>query len=214
MVKPISEIRKPEIVAGAIAALNKHGLSAISYDLIAEEADMSRQLIRHYFPKPDALMVSVCDGLAAAYRDTLARGIIAADASKRLPMFLDFYFDLLAGQDLAKPRDDAAYDAMLAIATSNEGVRQNLHDQYALLQMTVAHEVQISFPGLSQNACREVGFVFVSLMYGHWKMVATLGFSEDHNAISRAAMDRLVASYVAHYADPDHAEAEGELPND
>ncbi len=222
MVRPISEIRKPEIVAGAIAALNKHGLSMISFDLIADEADMSRQLIRHYFPDTEALMVAVCDGLAAVYKDALMRGILATKATERLPMFLDFYFDLLGDKDpakdpareFAKPRDDAAYDAMLSVATGCAAVRRNLHDQYQLLQMTIAHEVQISNPTLPQSACREIGFLFVSLMYGHWKMVATLGFSEDHNRVTRAAVDRLIASYVAHYDDPDRAEAPGEVARD
>ena len=83
MVRPISEVRKPEIVQGAIAALNKHGLAMISYDLIAEEADMSRQLIRHYFPDQEDLMIAVCDGLAAAYREAMARGVVSASFSQR-----------------------------------------------------------------------------------------------------------------------------------
>jgi hypothetical protein len=40
-------------------------------------------------------------------------------------------------------------------------------------------------------------------MYGHWKMVATLGFSEDYNRVTREAVDRLIASYVQNYHDPD-----------
>ena len=78
MPKPISEVRKPEIVEAASNAILKNGLPHISYDLIAQEADMSRQLIRHYFPDPIELMVAVCDRLAAAYRDCLMRGILNA----------------------------------------------------------------------------------------------------------------------------------------
>ncbi|KMK67746.1 TetR/AcrR family transcriptional regulator [Puniceibacterium sp. IMCC21224] len=203
MVKPISDIRRPAIVQAAIKTIGKHGLPLPSYDLIAEEADMSRQLIRHYFPDPETLMVSVCDGLAAAYKEALMKGILAADKTERLPMFLDFYFDFLAGKDLAKPADDATYDAMMSLAAGSAKIRKNLHDQYALLQFTIAHEVQISNPTLSQSACREIGYLFVAIMYGHWKMVASLGFSAEHNRVSRAAIDRLIASYVAHYDDPD-----------
>jgi hypothetical protein len=38
----------------------------------------------------------------------------------------------------------------------------------------------------------------VSLMYGHWKMLATLGFSENWNRVSRETMDRLVGFYLRH----------------
>lgn len=203
MVTPISDVRKPAIVQAAIRTIGKHGLPIPSYDLIAEEAEMSRQLIRHYFPDPEALMVSVCDGLAASYKEALMQGILKADRTERLPMFLDFYFDFLAGEGLAKPADDQVYDAMFSLAAASEKVRKNLHDQYALLQFTIAHEVQISHPTLSQPACREIGYLFVAIMYGHWKLVATLGFSPDHNAVARSAIDRLIASYRDHYDNPD-----------
>jgi AcrR family transcriptional regulator len=203
MPKPISEVRKPEIVEAAFSAILKNGLPLISYDLIAQEADMSRQLIRHYFPDPVELMVAVCDRLAAAYRDCLMKGILNAQSPTRLKTFLDFYFDFLSDRDLAKPVDDNVYDAMFALASTHPGIRQNLHDQYNLLQYTIAHEVQVSHPQLNQKACLELGYLFVSLMYGHWKMVATLGFSRSHNAVTRAAVDRLIDSYVERYDDPD-----------
>jgi hypothetical protein len=43
-----------------------------------------------------------------------------------------------------------------------------------------------------------VGYLFVSLMYGHWKMLATLGFSDNWNRVSRETMDRLVGFYLRH----------------
>jgi AcrR family transcriptional regulator len=201
MPKPISEIRKPEIVQAAIKAIGRDGLPMPSYDSIAKEADMSRQLIRHYFPDPEQLMVAVCDALAAGYRDCLMKGIIAAGATERLPMFLDFYFNFLAGNE--KPRDDSVYDAMFSLAAGSEAVRLNLSGQYNLLQYTIAHEIQISNPTLNQKACREVAYLFVILMYGHWKMVAALGFSEQYNRVTREAVDRLIESYVRNYHDPD-----------
>jgi AcrR family transcriptional regulator len=203
MVKPIAEIRKPEIVQAAIAAIGRSGLPMPPYDQIAGEADMSRQLVRHYFPEPEELMLAVCDALAASYRQLLMQGIIQIGATERLPLFLDFYFDFLAGRGMAKPKDDQVYDAVFALAASSPAIRENLKAQYTELQSVVSHEVQISHPTLSQRACREIGFLFVSLMYGHWKMVASLGFSDSHNAVTRTAMDRIIASYVERYDDPD-----------
>lgn len=203
MVKPIAEIRKPEIVQAAIKVIGDRGLPVVTYDLIAKETDMSRQLIRHYFPDSEVLMVAVCDALAGCYRECLMKGILKADTTQRLPMFLDFYFNFLAGEGLAKPADDAVYDAMFCLAADSDAVRRNLFDQYNLLHHTIAHEVQISHSSLPQPACREIGYLFVALMYGHWKMVATLGFSESHNRVSREAIDRLIESYLARYNDPD-----------
>lgn len=203
MVKSISEIRRPEIVQAAIAAIRVHGVTLPNYDKIADQAGMSRQLVRHYFPNPEDLMLAVCDALAASYRRLLMEGILQAGNPQRLPTFLDFYFNFLVDQGLKKPEDDTIYDAVFALAAMSEAVRKNLHGQYVELQAAIAHEVQLSNPTLSQNACKEIGYLFVSLMYGHWKMVATLGFSTKFNAVSRAALDRIVASYVDHYVDED-----------
>lgn len=207
MAKPISEYRKPEIVDATLKAINEAGLPMPSYDRIAQHAGMSRQLIRHYFPNPEQLMIAVCDALAAAYREALMKGILQAGTTQRLPMFLDFYFNFLAGQGLRKPEDDAVYDAMFSLACGSEAVRKNLYEQYGELRQTIAQEVQVSYPELSQKACRELGFLFVSLMYGHWKMVATLGFSDSYNRVTREALDRLIQSYNERYQDPDLEEA-------
>lgn len=203
MAKPAADIRKPAILKAAFDAISSGGLPTPSYDAIAQAGGISRQLIRHYYPDPDELMLAVCDMLAAAYRNRLMHGIIAADQRERLSLFLDFYFGFLDGRGLDKPADDAVYDAVFALAAGSERIRRNLHEQYSLLRHTVAHEIQISHPSLPQPACREIAYLFVSLMYGHWKMVASLGFSSDHNRIAREAMDRLIASYIDRYDDPD-----------
>jgi AcrR family transcriptional regulator len=203
MSRPYNEVRRPEIIKAAYDAISRHGLPTVSYDQIAAEAGLSRQLIRHYFPKPEMLMEGVCDYLVATYRDCLSKGIIAAGHSERLTVLLDFYFDFLAGAGIPKPRDDSVYDALFALAATQQSIRDNLCGQYTLLQTVISHEIQISHPKLKQSACSELGFLFVALMYGHWKMVASLGLSSGHNRVTRAAIDRLIQSYLERYDDPD-----------
>ena len=203
MARKIAEIRRPEIAQALYDAIKKDGISLPSFDQIARAGDMSRQLVRHYFSTSEDVALLLCDMLAAAYKDCLMRGIIVADESRRLAVFLDFYFNFLADSGLPKPADDEVYDAMFALASSNEAVRTNLHDQYSLLQMTLAHEIQISYPDLPQAGCKELGYLIVIVMYGHWKMVATLGFSTEYNRVSRQALDRLIESYVARYEEPE-----------
>lgn len=65
----------------------------------------------------------------------------------------------------------------------------------------IAHEIGAAYPAMPARSADELSYAFVSLMYGHWKMVASLGFSEHHNRVARGAMDRLIRSYAAE-ADP------------
>lgn len=188
-----AQSRKTDIVLGTFEALKKHGLPHISYDRIAKEAGVSRQLVRYHFPDPEALMLMVCDHMAGTYRDALTRTAGTLEGPARVEMFLDFYFDLLDGT--AKPRDDQVYDAMMSLSAGVPSIRNELATQYGLLGHVLCQEFAVQFPELEGQAAEELSYLFVSLMYGHWKMVASLGFSEDHRMVTRRAMDRLIRSY-------------------
>jgi len=184
---------RQRIVAATVSALQRGGLPPLSYDAVAQEAGLTRQAVRYHFPDHEALMVATCDRLADAYRAALIENAGRLQGPHRLDMFLDFYFDLLDGTP--KPRDDAAYDAMMSLATRWPGVRGHLVGQYRLLGQVMCHEFRVSHPGLDLRSAEELSWLFVCLMYGHWKMVATLGVSRAHNRVTRAAMDRLIRSY-------------------
>lgn len=187
--------KKAIIVQAAFDVLMNGGIQALSFETVARSAGLSRQLVRYYFSDSEALMISLCDHLADLYRNALVNGVAQIEDRNRLDFFLDFYFDLLDAH--RKPRDDQAYDAVYAWAAGSEPVRTNLRQQYGMLGQIVAHEIALQQPKLSQEACGELSYLFVCLMYGHWKMVATLGFAEEHKYITRQAMDRLIDSYAS-----------------
>lgn len=186
--------RKQDILDGAFSVLMKNGLPTLSYSAIAREADVSRQLIRYYFSEPEDLMVALCDQLAVLYREGLVNGVLNLQPEDRLTFFFDFYFDLL--EDAPKPRDDQAYDAMMSLAAGSPAVRANLQNQYGLIGQVVAHEIQLRHPTIGAEGADELSYLFVCLMYGHWKMVASLGLAEDHKHVTRRAIDRLIDSYA------------------
>jgi AcrR family transcriptional regulator len=189
--------KKPDnrerIVEAAFSVLMKSGLPPLSFDTIAAEAGTSRQLVRYYFKSADDLMLALCDRLADSYRQALIDNATRLEGPDRLSMFLDFYFDLLDGAE--KPKDDQAYDAMMSLAGGSDRIRENLRGQYSLLGQVLCHEFRVAHPELSLRVCEELSYLFVCLMYGHWKMVASLGVSPAHNRITRGAMDRLIRDY-------------------
>lgn len=183
------------ILNGAFDVLLTEGLPHLSYDRVAQAAGVTRQLVRYYFPNSEDLMLALCDHLADTYREALISGVAQQEDGSRLDLFFDFYFDLLDGAP--KPRDDQVYDALFSLAASSEQVRGNLRGQYTLLGQVLTHEIRLQYPDIPLPACTEMSYLFVVIMYGHWKMVATLGLDESHRHVSRRAIDRLIASYRA-----------------
>ena len=186
--------RKEEIVSAAFKALMGEGAQMLSNDTIARYGGLSRQLVRYYYPDQEDLLIDLCDYLAGLYRDALISEVMKSEGRDRLTTFFDFYFDLL--EDNRKPRDDQVYDALMSLAARSDRVRINLRNQYSLLGQVLSHELELEYPMLGSQEAQELSYLFVCLMKGHWKMVASLGLSEDHRHVTRTAIERLLESYL------------------
>jgi len=186
--------QKTNILNAAFRALRQHGLPHLSYDTIAKEADLSRQVVRYHYKDADTLMVALSEHLAAGYRESLVSVVMQAKGEQRLTLFIDYFLNIRP--DFAKPDDDQVFDALFALATGSEPVRTALRSQYTLLGQVLTHEFMLQYPHLPASAAEELSFLFISLMEGHWTMVASLGFSDEHKHVTRQAMDRLIESYT------------------
>ncbi|MEM6608474.1 MAG: TetR/AcrR family transcriptional regulator [Pseudomonadota bacterium] len=187
--------KKTKILEAATGLLAERGVQALTFENVASQAGMSRQLIRYYFSDIEALIVDLCDHLGTRYREILVAGILDVGEVGRLKFFLDFFFDLSA--DHPMPINLEAYDAMVAYSVGSTELRDRMCDQYKTLGQVIIHELAIAHPELDSSACEELSFLFVSMMHAHWSFVASLGYSRQHSQLARRAIDRLIASYIA-----------------
>ena len=187
--------KKAQILTAASELLRRQGIQALSFENVAQEADLSRQLVRYYFQDLDALICELCDFLAKGYRDSLIAGVVTVGQVERLDFFLDFFFDLAA--DHRMPANLEVYDSLVAYSVGSKALKDRMCGQYGVLGQVMVHELAIAHPELDKAACEELSFLFVSMMHSHWSFVASLGYSRAHSLLTRRAMDRLIASYVA-----------------
>ncbi|WP_127144323.1 TetR/AcrR family transcriptional regulator [Pelagibacterium montanilacus] len=186
--------KKTQILDAATKLLRKRGLQAFSFDAIAGEAGLSRQLVRYYYSTLDDLMVDLCEHLMLVYQEILTTGIVKVGQVGRLEFFLDFFFGAADGHAL--PDNLEVYDVFFAYAVGSEPLKDRLRELYKTLRHVITHELAVAHPHLNAKAREELSFLFVSMMHAHWSFVATLGYSSDHNRITRQAFDTLIASYV------------------
>jgi len=191
--------KKAQILDAAASLLSQRGLQSLSFENIASEAGLSRQLVRYYYSDIDGLIVDLCDYLGNIYREMLVSGILNVGKVERLNFFLDFFFDLAEGHPM--PVNLETYDAMVAYSVGSEELRNRMCDQYKTLGQVVVHELAIAHPELSGAACEELSFIFVSMMHAHWSFVASLGHSREHSRLARRAIDRLIRSYIEDSSD-------------
>lgn len=189
-----SQDRKTHILKATTKILNEKGLQGLSFESVANEAGLSRQLVRYYFSDLDMLVSELCDYLGNVYREMIVAGIVEVGQVERLRFFLDFLFDL--AEEYRMPANLEAYDAMVAYAVGSNQVKERLCAQYKTLGQVIAQELAIAHPELDGPSCEELSFLFVSMMHAHWSFVASLGFSRQHSRVTRKAIDRLIASYI------------------
>lgn len=189
-----SQDKRTQILEAATRVLTTRGLPSLTFEAVAEEAGLSRQLVRYYYADQETLMTRLCDHLGAGYRDILVAGILQVGQVERLKFFLDFFFDLADGHRM--PDNLEAYDALLAYSVGSAPFRDRMCLQYKTLGDVMTHELQIAHPSLEGAAAEELSFLFVSMMHAHWSFVATLGHSREHSKLARKAMDRLIQSYL------------------
>ena len=187
--------KKQHILHAATLLLHEQGLQKLSFENVAKQAGLSRQLVRYYFGELDKLVAELCDHLAGAYRNILVSGIADVGRVERLDFFLDFFFGL--SDEYAMPEYLEVYDAMVAYSVGSLEMRNRMCLQYKTLGDVIQHELGIVHPELDERACQELSYLFVSMMHAHWSFVATLGHTSDHGKLTRQAIDRLIASYLA-----------------
>ena len=64
--------KRRHILNAAADLLARSGIQSLSFEAIANEAMLSRQLVRYYFADLEALMCDLCDHQGQAYREALA----------------------------------------------------------------------------------------------------------------------------------------------
>lgn len=192
--KPVPQDKKTLILDATTRLLVREGVQALSFEGVANMAELSRQLVRYYYADLDLLMCDLCDHLGQAYQNALVQGIVNVQQVKRLDFFLDFFFGVSEQQEM--PANLEAYDALFAYAVGSEKVRDRMRAQYEILGQVMVHELAIAHPPLDAGACKELSFLFVSAMHAHWSFVASLGYSPAHNLLAREGFARLIASYV------------------
>ena len=189
-----SQEKKIQILKAATNVLTEKGLQGLSFESVANEAGLSRQLLRYYFTDLDMLVSELCDYLGNVYRELLVAGIVEVGEVERLRFFFDFLFDL--AEEHRMPANLEAYDAMVAYSVGSEIVNERLSAQYQTLGQVISQELAIAHTELDSPACEELSFIFVSMMHAHWSFVASLGYSRQHSQVIRNAIDRLIASYI------------------
>lgn len=189
-----TEFRRHEILEASFRAIEKYGLSTVSYDLIAEEAGCSRQLLRHYFPDADNLMVGIVENIFEQFYGLVMGNISEQQITHRLPAYMDFFLEFASDED-GPP--STAFDSLFALTAGSSAVREAMRNAHQILVDIFATELLMDHPELDMKKRAELGYLFVCLSTGYWRMISSLNFPTEHADAARMAMQTIIEGYVS-----------------
>lgn len=195
MPRRIAEERRAGILAAVAETLQAEGLPFPSYDRVAGHAALSRQLVRHYFPDPEGLMVSACQKVTASYLAEIARHLEAVDDEEGLTRLIDLCLDGAGARDEVPP--PPAFESLIALARSSPAVRDALKAEVRALRSLFSREVGRAHPQLAPEEREEVAHLLVAQLLGHWTMSDALALRPGDPGSARAAMQGIVSAYTA-----------------
>jgi AcrR family transcriptional regulator len=184
----LGQVRRPQILQAFEACLIRYGLEGTTLDRVAEEAGMTRGLVRYYLGNRDEVLRALGVHIRDRYSVWLQE-LVAADRSKdRLSSVLDA---LLLGH---VPRDlYLVSDALFSVAVRDPELAAVLRETYMEFERTIDTELAAALPDADPRARRQVALAILCLAFATPDLRA-MGFPADRQTAARSTADRLVES--------------------
>lgn len=145
--RDLSDERRPQIVAAAKRAITKHGVDGATQEVIADEAGMSRALIRHYLGNRDAVLDAVWDETVGEYLLAVEETTAVTDP----PTEVERAVGRFLASSFVYEEDDAIILAFLHESRKNERIRSRTHATYARVEENLSRLLRAASPGLSES---------------------------------------------------------------
>ena len=188
----MSKVKQPRgnILNAALSILRKKGLPALSHTSVAEVSNISRQLVRYYFRSPDDMMSELCNDFCDELHETLKQAL----SQNKKKDNLETVFDVLLGPKIISKK--GAFEAFMALSVGSKRIRTSLRGHFALLGNVLSHELSVAYPELGDEGSDALSYAVMTQIYGHWRMVQTLGFgAASHDRVVRNSIELMIEAH-------------------
>jgi len=181
----LADVRRPQLLDAYARCLVRFGLEGSTLDRIAEEAGVTRALVRHYLGNRR----DVDRALVAHVRDRYVGWFEGLGAGRppleRLVAILDAFFDDTVDQPTQ------VVDALLGASAEDPLLQGALREMYLELEHLLDAQMASAYPNAEPAARRRTAYAILCLA-GTSGSLTALGFPRDRSAAARASADRLL----------------------
>lgn len=190
MARPsVKQERRAQILEAFEHCVAHYGVEGATLERVAEQAGLTRSLIRHNVGNRDALLEALVERFLARSRRRMAEMLAALPESGRLDVLLDWLFD----PRFADSTDVLVAEALIAAGARDERLAETLRRWLAAVVEDFARVIALDHP---EAAAEDIEAVAAGLtgIYFNVESTAPLGPMPALRAASRRAAAKLIGS--------------------
>ncbi len=184
----LAELRRPQLLEAYARSLLKHGSEGATLDRIAEEAGVTRGLVRHYLGNRVDVDRALLDHVRERYVNRLQALGEGRPPAERLRTLLEAVFAKETSDPTAR-----LVDTLIGASADDPVLRERLREMYLELEHLLDSELAAAHPGSEPAARRRTAYGILCLA-GMDESLADLGFPPDRTASAKACAEQLIAS--------------------
>jgi AcrR family transcriptional regulator len=186
--KSMAGERRDELLDAFERCIVKHGLEGTSLEQIADEAGMTRSIIRHYIGNRDELVDALIERIIAQYAGQLEAAYADVPADQVVRHTLDVMF---SGKQLLDPRDTVVITVLMTAKDRYPQAKKLLVAMFEAMIESFGADLAQTYPRAPAERCRQVAYALICMSEMHESLM-WLGMDRGYNADARAAAEALI----------------------
>ena len=180
--------RREELLEAFGRCIVKYGLEGTSLEQIADEAGMTRSVIRHYIGNRDELVNVLIERIIVQYAGQLE----AAYADIAPEQVVDHTLDMMfSGEQLLDQRDTIIINVLMTAKDRYPQAKQLLVAMFESMIELLSADLRQTYPQAPPERCRQVAYALICMAEMHESLI-WLGLDRSYNAAARAAAEALI----------------------
>lgn len=161
---PPREPARDRVMDAFEEAILEHGVHGASFARIAERGGFHRTLVQHHFKTRAQLVEDTIRRIVDVYLARMAQLLVGVSAEDRLDRLLDWLMSPFGGE--GPVRQASVIDAFIALASTDEPVRDELRRLYDRFADELAVAMKVRQPDGDEHVLRARAFTLVCLSFG------------------------------------------------
>lgn len=180
--------RREELLDAFERCIVKFGLEGTSLEQIADEAGMTRSVIRHYIGNRDELVDALIERIIDQYSGQLEAAYANVAPDNLISHTLDTMF---SGEQLLDQRDTIIINVLMTAKDRYPRAKHLLVAMFEAMIESFSADLRQAYPQASAERCRQVAYALICMAEMHESLI-WLGLDGSHNAAARAAAEALI----------------------